>query len=110
MIYGNAITTMWCQGSKNIEGRNGCTDDKECLENARDQCDKDPDCFGVSWLSNKIEQKSKLCLSKEMEPKRDGWRTMMKLNGNNMINIEFDLSNFIIQGFQIVIIDIIISF
>ena len=60
-------------------------DDKQCLDNARGQCDKDPDCYGVSWYQNDIGQKIKLCLSRDMEPKNDGWRTMMKSEGNHIL-------------------------
>ena len=90
--YGNPVTTMWCKRSKDVRGiRNGCMTDKQCLDNARSQCDNDPNCFGVSWLPNPKTQDLKLCLSKEMEPKTDGWRTMMKSEGNqikNFLNIE----------------------
>ena len=71
-------------------------DDKQCLDNARGQCDKDPDCYGVSWYSNNISQKLKLCLSRDMEPKSDGWRTMMKSEGNHVsISLTLNTSNFV---------------
>ena len=57
--------------------------DVQCLENARGQCDKDPGCYGVSWYPNNIGQKLKLCLSRDMVPKIDGWRTIMK--GNHVL-------------------------
>ena len=53
-------------------------EDIECLNNARKHCDNDPNCFGVAWYPNKIEQNLKLCTSAVMEPKVDGWRTLMK--------------------------------
>ena len=71
-------------------------DDKKCLDNARSQCDNDPDCYGVSWYTKKTikEQDLKLCLSREMEPKTDGWRTMMKSEGNHIsITVSLDTSN-----------------
>ena len=81
--YRDPEVTMWCKSSKEVkEIRNECMTDKQCLENARSQCDNDPNCFGVSWLPNPKTQDLKLCLSKEMEPKTDGWRTMMKSEGN----------------------------
>ena len=58
--------------------------DKQCLDNARGQCDNDPNCHGVSWFPKNAQQKLKLCLSREMEPKSDGWRTMMKSEGNHI--------------------------
>jgi len=77
--YDKSISTKWCKSNKGVDGiRNGCMDDKQCLDNARGQCDNDPDCYGVSWYQNDIGQKIKLCLSRDMEPKNDGWRTMMK--------------------------------
>ena len=85
-MYGDAVTTMWCTNNKDIEGRNFCYDDKACLENGRDQCDKDPSCFGVAWYSQDIFVDLKLCLSKDMEPKTDGWSTMLKLEGNPIIS------------------------
>ena len=59
--------------------------DVQCLENGRGQCDKDPGCYGVSWYPNNIGQKLKLCLSRDMAPKNDGWRTMMKSEGNHIL-------------------------
>jgi len=79
--YEEPLTTMWCKLNKDVEGRNGCMDDKQCLDNARGQCDKDPHCYGVSWYQNLVGQRIKLCLSRDMAPKNDGWRTMMKSKG-----------------------------
>ena len=71
-------------------------DDKQCLDNARGQCDKDPGCYGVSWYPNKIGQKIKLCLSRDMAPKRDGWRTMMKSEGNHKLySLSFNLLKYV---------------
>ena len=78
MKYYAAETPLWCKDSKTIEGRNGCMNDADCLENARSQCDNDPKCYGVSWYQNTKWHKMRLCLSEKMEPKTDGWRTMMK--------------------------------
>ena len=84
MKYDDAVTEMWCNDSKPIEGRNGCMSDKDCLENARGQCDKNPDCFGVSWFKHTKHQKLKLCTSEEMVLKSGPflWRTMKKIEGN----------------------------
>ena len=65
--------------------------DKQCLDNARGQCDKDLNCFGISWYPNHVGQKIKLCLSRDMAPKNDGWRTMMKSEGNH-ISISLSLN------------------
>ena len=89
--YDEPITTMWCKIHKSIKGRNGCMNDVQCLENARGQCDKDPGCYGVSWYPNNIGQKLKLCLSRDMVPKNDGWRTIMKGN-HTSISFSFNLS------------------
>ena len=80
--YEEAVATIWCKDNKDVEGRNGCMSDDQCLGNARALCDVDPNCYGVSWYQNWIEPKLKLCLSRKMEPKTDGWRTMMKIEGN----------------------------
>ena len=83
---------MWCKLNMDVEGRNGCMSDKQCLDNARVLCDNDPGCYGVSWYPGKLDQKIKLCLSRDMEPKHDGWRTMMKSVGNHIsISLNFDL-------------------
>ena len=58
-------------------------DDKQCLDNARGQCDNDPDCYGIVWYPMNIEQNLKLCLSRDMEPK-SGWITMIKSQGNHI--------------------------
>ena len=55
--------------------------DDGCLDNARNLCDNDPACFGVSWYPGNIQQRLKICLSNETVPKYDGWRTMMKSAG-----------------------------
>ena len=60
-------------------------DDKQCLDNARGQCDEDSNCYGFSWNQNNVGQKIKLCLSRDMIPKNDGWRTMMKSEGNHIL-------------------------
>ena len=52
--------------------------DEDCLENTRKECDDNPNCFGISWYERYVGQKLRLCLSEEIEPKNDGWRTMMK--------------------------------
>jgi len=91
--YDKAQTSLWCKHKKDIEGRN-CESDKYCLENARGQCDKDPNCFGVLWHQKRKEQKLKICLSKEMVPKmaNDGWRTMMKTPADLCCNGYLDIS------------------
>ena len=70
-------------------------DDKQCLDNARGQCDKDPDCYGVSWYPNNVGQKTKLCLSRDMDPKNDGWRTIMK--GNHIL-ISFSFNPYTVSN------------
>ena len=85
MQYDEAVATMWCKDNQGVGGRNGCMSDDQCLGNARALCDEDPNCYGVTWYENRKEQKLKLCLSREMETKTDGWRTMMKIEGNYSI-------------------------
>ena len=79
----SALLGIWCKDGKDGEGRNRCKNDKQCLDNARGQCDENPDCYGVSWYKPKIDQELKLCSSRDMERKTDGWHTMMKL-GNHI--------------------------
>ena len=101
----SALLDMWCKHNDDVEGRNGCMNDKQCLDNARDQCDKNPDCYGVSWYTKKTikEQDLKLCLSREMEPKTDGWRTMMKSEGNHIsITVSLNRSNLIFLSISFV--------
>jgi len=87
--YDDAVKEMWCKDSKPIWGRNGCMSDEECLGNARGLCDKNPNCFGVSWFPHTKDQKLKVCTSREMVPKRTvhKWRTMMKVEGAEAIQL-----------------------
>ena len=78
--YEDAITSRWCKDSKTIEGRKKCNSDEQCLENARGLCDDDPKCFGVMWFSGNPFQELKLCESRMLEEKIDGWRTLLKSN------------------------------
>ena len=80
--YDDPNTLEWCKESIDVEGRGGCMTDYDCLENARYRCDTDPNCFGVSWYPHVKSQLLKICRSREMEPKTDGWRTMMKSLNN----------------------------
>ena len=90
----SVLLGTWCKLNKDIEGRNGCMSDKQCLDNARGQCDKNPDCYGVSWYPKIMDQELKRCLSRDIEPKSDGWHTMMKLEGNHIsISLSFNTSN-----------------
>ena len=77
--YGPAYTHQWCKDGEPITGRNGCTSDVTCLKNARQSCDGDPKCFGIGWYEMRKAQMLRICRSKKMEPKWDGWRTMMKI-------------------------------
>ena len=76
--YEAAIADEWCVDNEVIEGRNGCTSDKECLKNGRSVCDTDSNCFGISWYTHFAKQRLRICRSTVMETKTDGWRTMMK--------------------------------
>ena len=85
--YDDPLTTKWCKRNKDIDGRNGCNDDYQCLLVAQDVCDNDPYCHGISWNANDITKKLKICLSRELEPKNDGWHTRMKSESGNHISI-----------------------
>jgi len=67
--YEEPLTTMWCKLNKDV-WEYGCMDDKHCLDKARGQCDWDPHCYGVSWYRSLLGQKIKLCLSRDMAPKK----------------------------------------
>ena len=84
-MYDDPLTTKWCKDSKDIDGRNRCESDQQCLENARGQCDNSPYCFGVMWNRRVITQKLRICLSRELDPKTDGWHTMLKSEGNHKL-------------------------
>ena len=76
--YSLPYSKEWCADNEEIDGRNGCATDKECLNIARKKCDVDPDCTGIAWYENRLEQPLRICKSNEMARKTDGWRTMMK--------------------------------
>lgn len=80
--YDTALTRSQCKSYKSVSGRNGCMTDNDCLDNARNLCDNDPACFGVSWYQRNNRQELKLCLSAETRS-RYGWRTLMKSTGIN---------------------------
>ena len=64
--------------NEDIDIRNGCASDEECLKHGRTLCDTDPNCYGIAWLKTLLTQPLKICRSRKMEIKTDGWRTMMK--------------------------------
>ena len=76
--YGVASAVEWCVDNEDVDGRNGCTSDADCLKNGRNICDTDPSCFGIAWYKHDVLQKMRICRSNKMGPKTDGWRTMMK--------------------------------
>ena len=78
LVYDAATEVEWCVDNKDIDGRNGCASDEECLNNGRGICDADPNCFGITWYKRNTYQSLKICKSTVMGPKTDGWRTMMK--------------------------------
>lgn len=78
VVYDVAKTTQWCIESEDVGGQNNCSSDADCLEMGRKMCDVDPECFGIAWYQHRLEQPLKLCKSKEMGPKGDGWHTIMK--------------------------------
>ena len=73
-----ANSIEWCSDNQEIDGRNGCSSDEECLKIGRKKCDTDPNCYGIAWYENYLEQKLRICTSRTMKAKTDGWRTMMK--------------------------------
>ena len=73
-----ATEVEWCVDNEDIDGRNGCASDEECMNIGRSICDPDPNCFGIAWYPKLVTQPLKICKSTVMGPKTDGWRTMMK--------------------------------
>ena len=78
VVYGAASAVEWCVNNEDVDGRNGCDSDQKCLQSGRNICDTDHNCFGIAWESNRVDQPLKICRSKVMGPKTDGWRTLMK--------------------------------
>ena len=54
-----------------------CVNKYECLIKARDMCDEDSKCFGISWNSSNPTNEFRKCLSRSTDPNTE-WRTMMK--------------------------------
>jgi len=77
--YKGATELKWCADNEDVAIRNGCTSDKDCLNNGRTICDRDPDCHGIAWYRNSLNVGMKICRSTRMATKTDGWRTMMKI-------------------------------
>ena len=78
--YHTVTAKEWCRDNEDvIDERNNCTSDVECFAIGRKICNVYPDCFGVSWYENNLAQPLRICRSNVMEPKTDGWRTIMKL-------------------------------
>ena len=81
--YGPVLETSWCKDHDDIDY--WCqAEDQICLVIGKEQCDKDPKCFGFSWfhgtdMAKSILVKLKLCRSTETQFKDDGWRTIMKV-------------------------------
>ena len=76
--YDAANAIEWCVDHEDVDGRNGCTSDETCLANGRNICDADSNCFGIAWYNANLNVGLKICRSKVMATKTDGWRTMLK--------------------------------
>ena len=76
--YYAATTISWCADNEIISGRKNCKSDEACAANGRETCDKDPNCYGIAWYEVNLSEDLRMCKSNRMEPKTDGWRTMMK--------------------------------
>ena len=79
MCKDNDDIDYWCQA-----------EDQICLLIGKEQCDKDPKCFGFSWMGHGTDMAKnilvglKLCRSTETQFKDDGWRTIMKVPKGTM--------------------------
>ena len=67
-----------CEDHEDVGIRNACASDEDCLNNGRTICDTDPNCYGIAWYTNRLDQPLKICRSKRMVANTEGWRTMMK--------------------------------
>ena len=89
--YGSASADEWCVEGEATDVRNGCKSDVECLKNGRTVCDTDPDCFGIAWYTKLDTQRMRICRSKSMVDKNDGWRTIMK---KGVYILKFDIFSY----------------
>ena len=68
-----------CEDNEEVDVRDGCNLKQDCLFNARNICDKNSTCFGISWLKDDLEQKMVVCLSGKMIPTEKKWQTILKV-------------------------------
>ena len=95
-IYTHADTNTLCKNGKDINGRNGCKTDLNCLENAKKSCNEDRECVGIAWneRKDKEEQPLQLCHSRDSETNY-GWRTMWREEGIYFLAIVYLYISFI---------------
>ena len=68
-----------CIDNEDIEGRNNCQSDDECLVNGGKICDRDPNCFGVAWNVHNVSHPLKICRSRSpLNVSTPSWRTILK--------------------------------
>lgn len=66
--------------------RNTCDSDEECLQNGRQFCEGNPDCYGIAWYDDppEYDQAIKYCKSQDNSTRvNKGWSTQMKI-GNDL--------------------------
>ena len=90
-MYERVDDKNWCKDNEYTPDiLNDCNDDYSCFENAREKCDGDFKCFGVAWYKMETGgHKLKKCVSREMKPKTDGWRTIMKSSKGNSVTKKY---------------------
>ena len=70
-----------------------CNTDKACLRHVRDECDDDPNCYGVAYYKDRLGSDIKICTDdKNVSHTMQGWRTMLKrgidkMGCNCLVNI-----------------------
>ena len=69
---------MLCSDNEEIDVRDGCNTDMDCLFNAQEICDQNNTCFGIAWQENELEQKMIVCLSAKMAETNEKWHSLMK--------------------------------
>ena len=77
-MYKDVRPKKLCYDNEDIEGRNNCASDDECLEIGSQICDEDPNCLGVAWNEQEVGQPLKICRTSSLVDANDGWRTILK--------------------------------
>lgn len=75
------MTGQLCSDSVNIDNpdlRYGCSSDEDCLQNGREYCERNVDCYGIAWNKDDVDQPLKACSSFDLEA-NSKWDTEKKI-------------------------------